>query len=134
MALLLVIATSRTNADSVKDQRGCYKRGDIVEVWDDTAHNGDLVANPIAAPFVLVRVAGVTKAQVVRLMQPETTAGLDSHGQAAVIVTRRRQYRVRVDDVPAGILNALQADRYVGVTWAQIKGYIRDKVTGLDEP
>ena len=132
MALLLVMAVTRTNPDPVKDVRGCYKRGDIVEVLDDAAHDGDLVANPIAAPFVLVRITGVTKAQIERLMQSQTALELVS-GEMRQVVTRRRRYRVDVDDVPAGILDQLRDNRYVSVTWAQVRNYLRNKETNTTE-
>ena len=132
MALLLVMAVSRTNSDPVKDQRGCYKRGDIVEVLDDAKHDGDLVTNPIAPPFVLVRITGVTKAQIERLMESTTALELVS-GEMRPVVTRRRRYRVDVDDVPVGILNELRDNRYVSVTWAQVRNYLRNKETNTTE-
>jgi len=132
MALLLVMAVSRTHADPVKDQRGCYKRGDIVEVLDDSKHDGDIVANPIAPPFVLVRITGVTQAQIERLMESHTVEEIVD-GQTRQRVVRRRKYRVDVDDVPAGILAQLRDNRYVEVTWAQVKSYIRNKITNTVE-
>ena len=125
MALLLVMAENHTHTDSEKEQRGCYKRGDIVAVYDDDKHDGDLVANPIQPPFVLIRVTGVTAAQVQQYIQPERDAQMRP--------VRRRLFRIRVDDLPAGVIAQLQANRYFETTAAAVRQFIRNKVTGLDE-
>lgn len=54
MAILLIYDHDNTHVDPLKDQRGCYKRGMIVEVLDDSKHDGDLVRNPIMPPWILV--------------------------------------------------------------------------------
>jgi hypothetical protein len=125
MALLLVMAVNHTHVDSVKDQRGCYKRGDIVAVYDDDKHDGDLVANPIQPPFVLIRVTGVTADQVRQYVAQE----LDAQS----LPVRRRLFRLRVDDLPAGVIAQLQANRYYETTAAIARQFIRNKVTNLDE-
>lgn len=38
MALFLIKDRDAVHADPEKDRRGCYKRGDIVEVLDDSKY------------------------------------------------------------------------------------------------
>lgn len=127
MALFLIYGKNNTHSDPLKDARGCYKMGDIVEVLDDSKHDGDLVANPIAPPFYLVRITGVTKAQAEKYMAPyidPATVGTDSP-----VTLRRRLHNVEVASIPAVIKNKLLADRYVSVSWAQVRNYIRNRMT-----
>lgn len=128
MAILVIIDRDNTHLDPTKDQRGCYKRGDIVAVHEDSAHDGDLVRNPIVAPWYLVKITGVTVAQVRRALEPERSAVvLDEDGLGIVI--RRRRFRLNIADIPGGARNRLLTDRYLEVTLTQARNYVRDKIT-----
>jgi len=129
MALFLIYDRNNTNPDPEKDQRGCYKRGMIVQVLDDTHHDGNLVANPIQPPWILVRVTGVTLNQVMKYMQPQLADTPNPDGVYPVV--RRRLYRVLVDTIPASIRNQLIANRYVEVTLSQVRNYIENLKTGV---
>lgn len=218
MALFLVYGKNNTHSDPEKDARGSYKLGDIVEVLDDSKHNGDLVANPIAPPFYLVRITGVTKEQALKYMEshieprPETrtwnrkrweesqatglydefvsvpVAGAISDKTETITVTegqyqkmlsegnfdpfyytpsvktaevvvdlktlatekrheltgivscvdltgdvptvlRRRLHNVEVASIPAVIKSKLLKDRYVSVSWSQVRNFIRNRMT-----
>ena len=127
MALFLVYGRNNTHPDPIKDARGCYKLGDIVEVLDDSKHDGDIVANPIAPPFYLVRITGVTKAQAEKYMDryiDPATVGMENP-----VTLRRRKHNVEVNNIPAGVRATLLADRYIEFTWAQVKNYVRNKMT-----
>jgi len=127
MALFLVYGKNNTHSDPEKQARGCYSIGDIVEVLDDSKHDGDLVKNPIAPPFYLVRITGVTKAQADKYMAPyidPATVGTENP-----VTLRRRQFNVEVASIPAAIRNKLMADRYVSVSWSQVRNYIRNRMT-----
>ena len=127
MALFLVYGKNNVNIDPVKDARGCYKLGDIVEVMDDSKHDGNIIANPVMPPFYLVRITGVTKEQAYKYMQPyidPTTVGME-----IPTTLRRRLYNVEVSSIPSAIRNQLIADRYVSVSWSQIRNYIRNRMT-----
>jgi len=150
MALFLIKATDATHADPVKDARGCYKRGDIVDVYEDSRHDGDLIANPIAAPFVLVRVSGVTVAQARAFLDPHRSdplpcprcggTGLDPQlagtcrrceGRASIIViVWCRLHHIDWDALPTAVKNALRDDRYYETTWAALRQYVKNKLTG----
>lgn len=126
MAILVLITRDASHVDPEKDARGCYKTGDIVAVHDDSAHDGDLVRNPVQAPWVLIKVAGVTKAQVERAIEPE----FDADGQDAKIITRRK-FRLNPADLPAGVRQTIARDRYYETTLAQVRNFIKNKRTGV---
>ena len=81
MSLVLVMAVNHTHSDPEKDQRGCYKRGDVVEVFEDDAHTGDLVANPIMAPFAMVRIRSGAIGSLGAAVTPDATVIPLSAGQ-----------------------------------------------------
>jgi hypothetical protein len=154
VAILLLYDRNNTHPDPVKDVRGCYKRGDIVEVFEDDKP----VAVPVQPPWAVIKIAGPTKAQAMKymaehaetqtcvtctgtgLLPPLPEFGLPARtcerchgsGQVSVRLTRRR-FRVRWDDLPTIAKDALRDSRYFETTWAASRAYIRDKVTGLDE-
>ena len=127
MALLLIYGKDNLHLDPFKQARGCYVIGDIVEVLDDSKHDGDLVANPIAPPFYLVRITGVTKAQGLKYMVPYIEPGTELMENPVTL--RRRQFNVEVSNIPSGIRNQLLANRYVSVSWSQVRNYIRNRMT-----
>jgi hypothetical protein len=124
MAILVVFDHDNTGPNAESDRRA-YKRGDIVAVHDDSAHDGDLVRNPISAPWYIIKITGVTKAQVEHVLQPEINA-LDPEG---VDILRRRLFGLTVADIPVGARNQLINNRYLEVTLAQARNYIRNKIT-----
>ena len=133
MALFLIKATNQTHTDPVKDQRGCYKRGDIVQVLDDSAHDGDILTNPIMPPFVLVRIVGLSLEKAMKYMEEDAETNIDLDSREIKVVTTRRRWKLRLDDVPLAIKNQLINSRYIEVTTRKIRNYIRDKVTDQDE-
>lgn len=116
MAELLIKATNATHSDPEKDARGCWKRGDIVVVMPDGHEWGGEERLP---KFVVVKIPGVDAERARKYIE---------HYAAA-----RRRYRIRVDDVPNAIRNQLRDTGQVTVTWNQVRNFIRDKATGLDE-
>lgn len=134
MALLLIYDKNNTHPDPIKDQRGSYKRGDIVQIFEDSTP----CVLPPAPPFVIIKVSGITKAQAEKYIQPEMgiidvpISELAPDGKQTGIV-RRRAFRLLVDDVPTAILDKLKTDRYVEVTFAQVRNYIKNLKTGLTE-
>ena len=126
MALLLVMGRDNANPDPVKDRRGCYKLGDVVQVFEDGTPR---VTKP-AGPFYIIEISGLSKAAAEKYMQPELE--VTSLDQPPVMV-RRRRFGIPIAAVPAAIRSALARDRYVKVSWAQVRGYVRDKATGAGE-
>lgn len=128
MAILVIFGRNNTHSDPVKDQRGCWKLGDVVDVFEDDKP----VVRPPAPPFYIVKISGVTKTQVEKYLAPETRT-VTVEGREETEIIRRRLYGISVADIPAAIRNQLQSNRYVEVSWAQIRQYVRNKLTGVGE-
>jgi len=128
MALFLLMGVDHTHPDPDTDARGSYKQGDIVRVMDDTAHDGDLVKNPIMPPWYLIRVTGITKEQAMQYMEPY----IDEANSTAKekVFLRRRKFNIEVSNIPLVIRQELQNNRYVEVTFTQVRNYIRNRLTG----
>jgi hypothetical protein len=124
MATLLIYARNNVHADPVKDARGCYKIGDIVEVFDDSKS----IASPIAPEWYIVRITDVTKAQVEHFMEPYVDPA--TVGTERPVTLRRRKFNVEVDTLPLAFKQKMAKDRYAEVTLAQVKDYIRNRMTG----
>ncbi len=134
MAIFLIRDRDATNPDSIKDQRGCYKRGYIVQVFEDDVK----CVIPPAPPFVIVKVTGLTKVQAEKYTQPETEVidvPIDERHPDGkeTITTRRRAFQVLVDNLPVAFLTKLKTQRYVEVTFDQVRNYIKNLKTGLTE-
>lgn len=95
---------------------GRYDLHDIVDICDDCTVN-----LPPAPPFRILKVAGVTKAQVVRFLAAHTD------GQS------RRLWKLDLAPIPAAWKAAFLADRYGEVTLAQARKYVLNKATGLHD-
>ena len=126
MAQLLIMAEDHTHPDPVKDQRGCYKRGMVVEVFEDTK----VLTQPMPAPFVVVKISGVTKAQAEKYLQHETD-GVDTEGNP--IPVRRRAFHLAWSALPLAVRNALVNNRYYETTWTAVRQYVRNIKTGVAE-
>ncbi len=122
MAIFMLFDHDNTHPDPFKDEAGCYKRGDIVAVYEDD----EPVIIPPAPPFVFLRLTGLSKAQADRFTESEvdTTDPLDT------FVVRRRRYGIPWNLVPNQVKNALQNQRYYSTSWAAARQYIRNKRTG----
>lgn len=124
MAIFLIKDRDATHPDIAKDLRGCYKRGDIVEVFKDDKP----CVLPPAPPFWIVKVSGLTKAQALRFMAPEWSPIIGPNGER--IMVTRRAWRLDMDLVPRTVLNTLAANRYYETTFSAVRTYVRNKLTG----
>ena len=126
MAEFLIKAVNATNPDPTKDERGCYKRGDIVDVRPDGFAWGLEERLP---RFVQVQVTGVSVAAALAYIAPSTDPNqLDRDGHPIRI--RRRLYRVLVDTLPLAVRQQLSTTgRYV-TTWTAIRNFVQNSRTG----
>jgi hypothetical protein len=108
-----------------KGQRGCYKLGDVVQVFED----GTRCVIPPAPPFYIVEITGLSKALAEKYTQPD----IDLTDPENPIILRRRKYGIAVAAIPTAIRTALQTNRYVKVSWTQVRDYVRNKLTGVGE-
>jgi len=162
---LLIKAKDHTHPDPTKDRRGAYKRGMVGAVCEDGHSWGRLESKQqwIAEgndpalwhdKTVIVKIPGALVVKVEALLAPQeeddTGAPLrdvDGTGVPEAILPnpedyprytyRRRLWKLAIDNIPAGVLNALKNDGEVTVTPAQVRNYlkrIRDdaQFTGLD--
>ena len=123
MAEFLIKAISATHADTNKDKRVCYKRGDIVTIMPD----GHVWGKEEGLPkFVVVKIPGLTVDAAKKYAEPSYVLGNESFGLA-----ERRKWRVLVDSIPTNIKNQLLTNGQVTVTLNQVRNYIEDRLTGL---
>ena len=130
MCELLICAVNKTHPDATKDERGCYKRGDVVMVKDD---GYQWSANEGLPLFVIVKIPGRTVAQAEKYCLPYTLDDLG--GVSPTRIVRRRLHGVEVDaaSLPAWVKTSLRDTGTVTVTFTQIRNYIKNKITGATE-
>lgn len=118
------------HSDQEADRRGCYKRGDVVGVFEDDHQFGRKEGLP---KFVRLRIPGTAKALAQRLVEEddEDDAGkpdLDERGERRAL--RRRRWKVDIPALPAAVRNALAKDGEASITRAQIRARLRRKRDG----
>jgi hypothetical protein len=123
--LIVVKDSDATHSDPVKNLRGCYKRGDPVQVLPGTTP----IVLPPAPPFFIVRITNVTLAQAIKFQN----AQLDTVDPLHPVRVRRRLYACEVDNLSTPLRNELLADRYIEVSLNQIRNQLRNKQTGTTE-
>ena len=122
MAIFLIMDRNKVNIqDSVKDTRGCYKLGDIVEVFDDTTP----CILPPAEPFYIIKVTGLSKADALKYTESE----YDITDPSKPVPVRRRLYSIPIDLLPKAIKTKLQKDRYYEIDWKTVSSFITNKRT-----
>lgn len=132
MAELLIKAVNATHADAGKDQRGSYKRGDIVDVRPDGYEWGRLELLPPAqgGVFVIVAIADVTVDQVRNFVQNRWGCQPDGpHVDANKQTLRRRKVQIDISSVPAGVRNTLNQTGRYQTTWSAIRQFVKNKLT-----
>jgi len=144
MAEILIRAKNNVHSDPDKDRRGCYKRGMPVVVMPDGHQWGLLERLP---DFVVIKVPMVSADRVEKYIRPQMEQnGFEEDGTTAHYdMYRRRLWKIRVDDLPAGAKTKLAnegeltikaTDDYTGeydYTWNQVKSYFRNLRTDTDE-
>jgi hypothetical protein len=117
VAILLVRALDKTDPDPVKN-KGLGKRGDIIEVFDDSVK----CVIPPAPDYIILKVSGITKEQAQKYMQTQIVDG---------VIERKRLYKMLVDSaaLPGSIKTELQNKRYVEIAWNIAHNFIQNKAT-----
>ncbi len=130
MTILLIKAVDASHPDPEKDRRGCYKRGDVVGVYDDDHLFGAKEGLP---RFVRLRIPDAAKALAVRLADEDDE---DDNGQPAIDpegnrrAHRRRRWQVAIASLPAAVRTALATTGEASITRAQISSRLRRKRDG----
>ena len=123
--LLLIKDSDATHSDPVKDLRGCYKRGDPVQLYPGTQP----IELPPQQPFYLVRITNVTYAQALKFQG----AQIDVTDPLRPVRVRRRLYACEVDNLSQALRDELFADRYIEVTLNQVRNQLRNKEMGATD-
>lgn len=133
MAELLIKAIDAVHADSIKDARGCYKRGDVVVVQPDGfAGWGVRETLPPAqgGVFFIVKVPGVDP-DLVRDKLEEMERSefvLEGPGRGGV-PTKRRTYGFDLSTLSAGTLQTIDQTGVLTLTIAAARSRFIHKVT-----
>lgn len=123
MAIFLIYDRDNTHPDPTKDQRGCYKRGYVVSVYDDDKP----CVIPPSPPFYLIKVTGLSKELAEQYIQSEQEG---EYEPGKPITVRRRAWKIDFTMLPQAIRDALDANRYFEIDWAQARVYVRNIKTG----
>jgi len=91
MAEFLIKKISAINPDPIKNESGCYKRGDVVQVYKD----GECKEPPSPnSNMLIVKVPGMTKEEALKYTESEIRDdGLIEEGQPILTTVRRRKYK-----------------------------------------
>lgn len=135
MAIFVLQRVERSpHPDATKDQRGVHKRWDVITVYGDGYHDGDIVANPIRANCALIKVPGFSLARAKRAIEPETESYVDDDGVTRDRPTRRHAWRVHVSEFSPQIRNAINNNGYREMVWPILEPKLRRKVDGATLP
>ncbi len=130
MATICVRTRDNTHADPVKDRRGCYKRGDVVALFDSDRHVPG-AQETHANGFAWLRFPGVRAARLREFLDAEREdLGRRSRtGRVEPERTRRRAWRIDLDALPLTARAKIPLDQPIVVAAQLIAGdATRDQV------
>lgn len=125
MAILVITQSARTHTKATRYSQTLYERGDIIHVQPDSAHDGDVVTNPIRPGIYLLHVNGLAHADALTLTRVELLPEELGRG-----INKSRAVRIMFDELPAGTLSDLARDRYASITVTQFRAVLETKATG----
>lgn len=116
---------------------GCYEAGMPVVVFEDGHVWGREECPPI---FTRIDMPGVPAEKVRKYLEPyEDQDGFEDDGiTPKFVMIRKRLWRFRIEALPLAARNKLAAGLLTigpsgDYTWTQVKNYLRNLRTGLDE-
>lgn len=136
---LLFKAVDASHADPLVDA-GCYKRGDFVIAFDNghTWGTEELLPPAQGGKFARIVISDVTVDQFKNFVRNKwliaaddgETEDVNTEGRIAQRFVRRRRLHIRVADLPANVRNQLNNNGVFTTTWAAVREYVREKVSG----
>jgi hypothetical protein len=116
MAILMVMDRDHVHSDPEKDQRGSYKRGMIVQIFEDDTP----IVIPPAEPFLFIKVKDAPLDDFETwATEQETSTTLVDVGNGVTeeqeIVVRRRSYMIDIESLPQKAQESLITQRYCEV-------------------
>ena len=126
--IAVFLAKSNVHTDATEDDRGSWKKGMVVAVYED----GEVVEPPSeGSKLGFIHVPGWPKAKAIKYLESAIRDTPDESGQPVVV--KRRQFIFDWSQMPRSIKRGLKNDREVTTTKAKVKRTIRDQVTGISE-
>jgi hypothetical protein len=131
VAEILLKWLDATNGNAVKDQRGCYKRGDPVVVMPDGHPWGREELKPPAqgGKFVVVKVPGLDPVLVKERLEAPERSDLLFDNTGDFLVTRRRRVGLDLSAFASNTLQAMERDGEITLTLTAARDRLLDKVT-----
>jgi hypothetical protein len=116
-----------TNPDPIADLAGSYKAGDIIVADDPARVNGTEVERPPAQGGNMVRVTITDRDPAA------ARAYMAEYLNASGVTTRRRAYRLALDELPVAVRNQLETTGQYSANWNAVKGFIEHKIAKTRE-
>lgn len=118
MATLQIIKSDRSHSDPTKDRRGSWKRGMILDVYEDGVCSAPPSPN---SPTVFVHIPGVAAATIKDLIEPER----EDDGEGKLSIKTRREFLIDWDSLPSNVKTALRDDREITVPALKLRDFIK---------
>lgn len=128
---LLVKWADNAHPDPAKDERGCWKRGDVVVVKPDGHVWGkeELRAPDVGGRFVVVRIQGdLPEATIGHLLAPEHDPFVPR------VRTRRRAAHLDLDAIAPAMLTVMARTGTITLTASAVRSRLVSKVTRTAVP
>ena len=125
MAILLIYDRDNTHKNPEKAARGCYKRGMVVQVFEDGT---PCVKEPLP-PFVIVNVPGVSKADAEAKYMAAETKLVTVEKEPVTETVRRRSMALDLAKVSLATASSVDTKRLVTLTTAALPTCEKSLVT-----
>lgn len=133
MAEALIRLTSVTHADPIKDRRGCWKAGYVIDVQPD-GYSWGAEEHPASHSYrprrtALITFPGVSVARVQKYLAAQPDAQAIANGIPDAPPYRRRLWQIQSAELPAAARNKLATTGLLTIgatgdyTWAQVRNY-----------
>ena len=117
MAIFLIKDRDAINSDPEKDKM-CYKKGDVVQVFED----GTPCVEKPAPPFLIIKVPGMSFKDAQKYIEEDKTIdGLD------VVINRRRKYKIDFEKMAPTDSTTILKDRIIELSETITKPLLLDK-------
>lgn len=118
MAEFLIKRIDATHPDRRKDRRGCYKRGDVVAVYEDKT----CVEPPsLSSKMLIVKAPGMSFEDAAKYMESVYDTDWST-------VIQRRKYQLDFKGLSAAEESSLARDRQVETTSERVTASIKERI------
>ena len=134
VALQIIINEPTHPLQNPEQEAMRLKNGDIMQAFlatriGDLSGSDYIPRQPVTSPRMgFVFITGVPNVVIKKLHRFLTSEHMDISDPLDVKTLVRRKWGIPFAGVPAPILNELQTNKYITVTWTQVKNYLRNKI------